>query len=201
MDTSRRPSLTQCASWALVIGGHLLLFLLFSSTRPRDTRIPESVSVLLLLDLPPPPTRLPARPERSSTRGAREHPGPDTSGAPTTPQAQLAEPPVDWQLEAERAARAISAELGKELKCDPSDRPWSLLPKCRKSKRPPEWEPETPRAGFDHLLPYVRLGKRCILGLGFFGCALGKLREANGHLLDDMNDPDRPRSSVPDVTE
>jgi hypothetical protein len=182
----------------LVIGGHLLLFLLFFS--PRETRIPEFVGVLLLLDLPTPPTSLPARPQRSGTR-ATGHPRPDTTGAPTTPEAPLVEPHVDWQIEAERATRAISAESAKERKCDPSDRPWSSLPKCRKSRRPPEWEPETPRAGFDHLLPYVRLGKRCILGLGFFGCALGKLPEANGHLFDDMKDPDRTRSSVPDAAQ
>jgi hypothetical protein len=35
--------------------------------------------------------------------------------------------------------------------------------------------------------------------LGFFGCALGKLPEADGTLFEDMDDPDRPRSSVPDI--
>ena len=48
-------------------------------------------------------------------------------------------------------------------------------------------------------IPYVRIGKRCIVGLGFWGCQLGKLPQANSHLLDGMTDPDRPGSSVPDV--
>jgi hypothetical protein len=38
-----------------------------------------------------------------------------------------------------------------------------------------------------------------VVGLGFFGCALGKKPEANGHLFDGMHDPDRQRSSVPDI--
>ncbi len=37
------------------------------------------------------------------------------------------------------------------------------------------------------------------MGLGFFGCALGKPPEANSHLFDGMHDPDRQRSSVPDI--
>jgi hypothetical protein len=202
MGTNRRPSLTQCTAWAMVIGGHLLLFLLFSNSRPRDIRITESGSVLLLLDLTPPPTKLPARPQRSGTTRARAHARFDTPAAPTTIGVPAPEEPVDWRLEAERSAHAISAEVArKEPKCDDSDRPWSLQPKCKKPQRPPEWEPEIPRAGFDRLIPYVRLGKRCILGLGFFGCAIGKLPEPNSHLFDDMNNPDRLRSSVPDVSE
>ena len=78
-----------------------------------------------------------------------------------------------------------------------SDPPNPLLPKCRKPKPPPEWEPQPKKAGFIGILPYVRVGN-CIVGLGFLGCTVGK-SEANGHLFDDMNDPDRPRSSVPDV--
>jgi hypothetical protein len=51
-------------------------------------------------------------------------------------------------------------------------------------------------AGF---IPHVHIGQRCVVGLGFFGCNLSKLPEANGHLLDGMQDPNRWRSSVPDV--
>ena len=207
MGTNRRLSLTQCTAWSLVIGGHVLLILVFFSTRP--VRMPEFISriqsVLLLPDLAPVPASAAtsgARRRRSSETRMREHPGPDTSDSSGITEAPPAEPSIDWRLEAERSAHAISAELArKEPKCDDSDRTWSLQPKCKKPKRPPEWELETPRAGFDRLIPYVRLGKRCILGLGFFGCAIGKLPEPNGHLFDDMNNPDRPRSSVPDVGE
>jgi hypothetical protein len=209
MQMGRRLSFTRCAVWGVVISGHLLLLLLLSRAPPRGTKIPESdsqnVSVLLLLEVPAPTTRLPAQKPTlslSNLTQARQHFSPNTSVSSTATEAPPAESPIDWQLEAERSAHAISADSArKEPKCDPSDRPWSILPKCRKPKRPQVWEPETPRAGFDHLIPYVRLGKRCILGLGFFGCAIGKLPEANGHLFDDMHDPDRPRSSVPDVDE
>jgi hypothetical protein len=44
----------------------------------------------------------------------------------------------------------------------------------------------------------VRIGKRCVVGLDFSGCQIGKLPEADGTLFDDMRDPDRPRGSVPD---
>ena len=47
-------------------------------------------------------------------------------------------------------------------------------------------------------LPYMELGKRCVIGLGFFGCGIGKLPEPDGTLFDDMDDPNRPRDSVPE---
>jgi hypothetical protein len=53
------------------------------------------------------------------------------------------------------------------------------------------------------LIAYVQVTQRCIVGVGLtgplFGCALGKKPEANGHLLDGMKDPNRQRSSVPDL--
>ena len=59
------------------------------------------------------------------------------------------------------------------------------------------WNPELPRAGVEGVVPYIRLGS-CVIALGAFACAMGK-EEANGHLFDELKDPDRPRSSVPDV--
>ncbi len=47
-------------------------------------------------------------------------------------------------------------------------------------------------------LPYVRVGKRCIVGLGFFACNLGELPKPNTHLFDDMQQGKTPDSSVPD---
>ena len=62
-----------------------------------------------------------------------------------------------------------------------------------------EWNgKEDRRVGFASGLPFVRLGKRCVVGLGFFACNPGELPEVNGHLLDDMKDPERATSSVPD---
>jgi hypothetical protein len=86
-------------------------------------------------------------------------------------------------------------------KCDDSDGPRSWLPKCKKHPSSFQWNEEPHRAGFVDGLPYLRLGKRCILVVGMIGCAVGALPEANGHLFDDLKDPDRNRSSVPDITD
>ena len=95
------------------------------------------------------------------------------------------------------------AELARHetRKCNDSDKPGSWLPKCKKKPSSFEWNAEPQRAGFENGLPYVRLGKRCILILGLVGCALGAAPPANGHLFDDLKDPDRDRSSVPDIAD
>jgi hypothetical protein len=76
-----------------------------------------------------------------------------------------------------------------------------MLPRCNKQPRPFEWNPEQKRVGFAGVLPYVRLGDFCVLGLGFFACAVGERPRANIHLFDEMDNPNRPRSSVPDANQ
>jgi hypothetical protein len=202
-------------AWAIVIGGHVLLLVLISNSRPRDRETPESTpkerTVLLFLDLAPPPDEQQPAPDlqpfHTTVTRALSEPTVDSSSTAITESAPSEIPPgranVDWYREAQQVAQNHAAELAEHNKpqCDPSssDRPGSLLPKCKRRVRPHEWEPEEPKAGFDHLIPYVRLGKRCVVGLGFLGCAFGKLPEADGHLFDDMHDPDRPTSSVPDI--
>jgi hypothetical protein len=98
---------------------------------------------------------------------------------------------ADWDIEASTIANSQASAIFKELKH-----------LCDEAAKPPPWDPEPNKFGLTDgpglRLPFVRLGKRCVLGLGFFGCGVGKLPEANGHVLDDFRDPDRPRSSVPD---
>lgn len=111
-------------------------------------------------------------------------------------------PPLDWHAEAAAVASDHAQQLLREQqrKCEvPGAR--QLRPECRERDFDRDWKPEPPRAGVEGLLPYVRIGKRCAVGLGFFGCAVGKLPKADGHLLDDADDPARPRSSVPDPRE
>jgi hypothetical protein len=110
---------------------------------------------------------------------------------------------VDWDQEAQRVANSQADSIFKELKhlCDEAALRGEQPPGCRRYKKPDPWVAEPKKFGFAGGLPFVRLGKRCVLGLGFFGCGVGKLPEANGHVLDDMRDPDRPRSSVPDPNE
>jgi hypothetical protein len=213
MRTSRRLHYTRIAVWSIVIGGHVLLLVLFSSTRPRDRHNaavgPEPRTILLLLDMAPPPIEAPSEPLAPfapSVARVRVPLNAASLGQAITPDESAPPPrsPVDWYSEAEEVAKDRGSELLAQQRrdCDPSssDRPGSLLPKCGKKKREAaEWEPEPKRAGFSGGLPYVRLGKRCVVALGFFGCALGTLPEADGHVFDDMKDPDRPRSSVPDI--
>jgi len=110
--------------------------------------------------------------------------------------------PMDWGSAASAAAEDIVQGLvkGETRHCDDSpDRPpW--LPPCKRHHGRFEWSEEPKRAGFEGGLPYIRLGKHCILSVGLFGCAIGA-SEANGHLFGDMKDPDRDRSSVPDISE
>lgn len=62
-----------------------------------------------------------------------------------------------------------------------------------------EWKGDEDRAvTMQGIFPVFRLGKRCVLLLVIPSCVLGALPEANQHLLDDMKNPHRSRSSVPD---
>ncbi len=90
---------------------------------------------------------------------------------------------------------------------DAAARPFRSAPvassfrKCEKDKPLPQWRPEPSRVGLANgLLPYVRIGERCVIGLGFFACAVGKLPEGNAEeVLASLRDPERSESSVPDA--
>ncbi len=154
---------------------------------------------------------LPATPPSNPPRGAPQVPSaaaatsslsaPAAPSAAPTLLAPREQARIDWDLEAEVAADDWVAELARHetRRCDDSDKPGSWLPKCRKHRSSFEWNAEPKRAGFEKGLPYVRLGKRCVLVLGIVGCALGAAPPANAHLFDDLKDPDRDRSSVPDI--
>ena len=207
-------SLRDCVVWAVIIGGHALLITIFSDSGKRHVALVSaeapSPGVLVLLDLPPPATEQ-AAPESPlvtpfpapaiSTRVTQPS-LPDDSTAITLPAEEEAPPagPIDWNLEARRSARYA---VESSLKPGPKrigEQPVSPFREKKKSSHEFQWDPEPNKAGLaSGFIPYVRIGKRCILGLGFWGCQLGKLPEANSHLLDGMTDPDRPRSSVPDV--
>ena len=200
MDTLRRLSPRDCVVFVAVIGGHVLLLALLP--RFGVPRAPASAPerTLLLIELPPPAipeTQAPpgsASSPRARKRLPRAAPA-DTAITPLLPQQPA--PPIDWTLEAERAARDNAAG---RIEPDPrafGEHPVSPYRRCKPRESSFEWDPEPDKAGFAGGLPYVRLGKRCIVGLGFFGCAIGKLPEANGELFADMHAPDEPESSVP----
>jgi hypothetical protein len=114
----------------------------------------------------------------------------------TPPQAAPLSP-IDWMAEQQRAAESTGSTLWKQLSqhCHEAQAQHIYPPECHRYVAPDLWEPEHKHFGLAGPLPYVRAGN-CVLGLGFFGCAVGTL-PAKSHLFDGMLDPDRP-SSIPD---
>jgi hypothetical protein len=186
---------------AIVAGGHLcaVIFWIMRDTVPQQHE-PDARTALEVILVPESAQKSAAAvPKLNTARTSRrEH----TRALPATSpvaQAELTAPQIDWTREAQSVARARAAVIAPEHTCDDRDRPGSSLPKCKEGGPAFQWDPEPSRVGVQGLIPYVRLGKHCVLGLGFFGCALGKLPGANGKLFDDLNGPGRPRSSVPDA--
>lgn len=191
--------------FALVVGAHVLLLMLPLDVERRERGEREGSDRRTLLIFP----RTPAA-ERRLRRELRQPPEPaiETNIAIEAPTAisvvPLSEsstsgpgsaPSIDWSEEARRSAAEAAAKVPSpdRSKCDSTGLDDPALPNC---KPRPEFKWAPPKAGFANGLPYVTLGDRCVVGLGFFGCALGK-PPANGKLFDGMDDPDRDRSSVP----
>jgi hypothetical protein len=198
MDNRRRLSLRDCVVCIVVIGGHVVLLALLS--RMSVQRLPASLSerALLLIELPPPERSEAPPPSPAKARlRTREAPARPTGSAITLPAPRDPAPWVDWQAEGERAARDAAARQAEPGPRAFGEQPVSRYRKCKPRDSSFEWDPEPDKAGFAGGLPFVRLGKRCVVGLGFFGCGIGKLPEANGELFAHMHSADEPESSVP----
>jgi len=205
-------SVRDCVVWAFIIGGHALLILVFTGGKRQVQQVSlnaPSPGVLLLIDLPeqastPEPATEPQLASAPLFMPRLPPPEIDTgSTAITLPEDTEQNAPgtnaIDWNLEAARSARAVVERGAKSREKHIGTHPPSPF---REKKKPKEfeWNPEPKKAGLAAgFIPYVVIGQRCVVGLGFFGCALGKKPEANGHLFDGMHDPDRQRSSVPDI--
>lgn len=201
---SDREGFRRGAALAAAVVVHALLIAawsqLIAKRKPPAAPAQERRSLLVLLDLEvqkrastdevraTPPSPQQERDERESTAITLppSAPPPSASEARTSPR-------IDWALEAERSARATVEETAR-----PGPRNFGPRDAPAPAPKPPEfdWAPE--QSGFSGGLPYVRLGKRCVVGLGFFGCAVGELPEPNGELFEGMRDPNRHDSSVPD---
>jgi len=207
MLTVRRESLARCVAAVVVIGGHVLLIVLFSSSHPRRfndaaSSVP-SRGTLVVLELRP-LLEQPSAAEPEHAGAVVTAPRVQPASPPvldTAIQALPMRPPIDWYREAEIVAREAAARAMPPARadCDEAPRPGSLGPKCRKDASEFLWDPEPRRFGIEGGIPYVRLGP-CVVALIAFGCGIGKT-EANGELFKDMRHPDRPTSSVPDVDE
>jgi hypothetical protein len=105
--------------------------------------------------------------------------GHDSNQFDQGPQADLTAPLTDWSAELDSVAKAEAPGLLAERrqKCHEAEMRGEFLVGCGKAKTPDIWDHHKGLAD---------------------SFAIGK-RQANGHLFDDMNDPDRDRSSVPDI--
>ncbi|MGC3982307.1 MAG: hypothetical protein QM808_13720 [Steroidobacteraceae bacterium] len=102
-------------------------------------------------------------------------------------------PAVDWQVESEQASRSfVQRRLAEKAATPRAMGSRKAAVESKKSKSDSfEWRPQEKRAGFTGGLPYVRLGKNCMLVLVFIGCGFGGSPEANaanGDLFKDMRD-------------
>jgi hypothetical protein len=226
MDKARgRNSFGRLTVLAIVVGGHVLLVMLFANSRPAEprpssSRSSEAPEALVLLNLEPQPeparvSETPALEPMTASAAAILRPSaiasadpsaiPDpfvgSSGSAIT-ELPSENPAIDWEREAQRTAASMAPSLiRKQLReCEEAKKHGKYPPGCKKpaSEYEPHWEPEPRRAGFAPL-PYVRIGKRCVVGLGFFGCTLGKLPEPDGSVFENAYDTNRPQSSVPEV--
>lgn len=190
MEQARGRALRRSGVLVIVLGGHVLLALLLSSSRPTDTRKgamePRTVLIVLTPEPPhseePPVERTRETPPTTSGRPRRavrvrktpiSTPSEDrreTSGsiAITTPDASGTTPKKDWQLEMESTLRAMMPDIQQEWqrRCDEAERAHApRIPGCNRRSYDGPWRPSGPFL----------------------------------FSLKDLRDPDRPRSSVPDL--
>jgi hypothetical protein len=192
----------------LVLGGHWLLIEVLLGSRHLELRsltgdspepwiwIPSTPQSPR--EQPPEPTK--SRPSTQSARPVRTKPAAGPVAAPVPPRERAEKNAPDWVSEAHSVAQSMAPQLNNELeeKCATARRlAQALPPGCKKESFEKDWRPQPQRTGFVGIFPYVRLGK-CIIGLGFFGCAVQE-PTADGTLFEDFRNPDRPRSSVPDL--
>jgi hypothetical protein len=192
----------------------VLLWLLWLGFRARGDQEPEPpvFVTLSLMTMAPVPPIVPTEPQRPKVAPRAQRvpsvvqspvliqsvaPPVATEPVPSSEPPVEPQPPVNWSREAVLAAQAFArAEAAKDDTFSPP--PTGIYEPCKPKESSMQWKgKDDRRAGFSGGLPFVRLGS-CTITLGAFGCGFGGTPEANGHLLDDMNDPDRSRSSVPD---
>jgi hypothetical protein len=200
MLTRRTRSYRDYLVIALVLCGHAVLLVLFARARQREqvANDQSNRTTAFLIEVPASatPEMTPIEPAISRTTIV-EVPPPSAESAPSAPSTPVTTPATapDWRREAERAAgNAIREQSAPQPRKFGAREAPAEAPKAR----PFGWDPSPGRFGFSGGLPYMELGKKCVIGLGFFACGIGELPPANGELFEHMDDPDREHSSVPD---
>jgi hypothetical protein len=194
--------------WAAILAGHGLLLVIVlrieNQARISSPEIAGAGSFVWLSLSPPIVESVAIQPVPVTPRALHRARQPESPLQIQPITAPVTTPRVDWSHEAAVSGAAIAdAEATAASKPGTFSPPPRVVRKpCQPKKSSMEWkEPRVGMAGSEgglHL-PFVAVGKRCVIGLGFFGCNLGELPEPNSHLLDDMHDPDRSRSSIPAV--
>lgn len=192
-------STREYCSIGLVLIGHTLLVLLFVQVRHRD-RPAEAASRTTLFFIEPSSRVSEPSPQLVVPRATTLVIPPPTLPSEVVDVTPATTPSIagrssDWRGEAQRSAsRAIEAHTAPKPRGFEERAPASREAKQRKFN----WDPSPGRFGISGGLPYMELGKRCVIGLGFFGCGIGKLPQPDGTLFEDMDDPNRSRDSVPE---
>lgn len=210
MEWTTRRSPDRVGWIAMVLGGHwLLIEVLFGSRfvgpQPAGANFPElSLWIPVKPDTPPEDhERIEKNAHHTRARISQpvrtELPAAEVA-APAQPSVAPVENVPDWMFDAHSVAQSMAPRLIDELqdRCAAARRLAQALPAGCKQEGPAKtWEPEPQRAGFVGIFPYVRVG-RCIIGLGFWGCAV-QTPVPDGTLLEDFRNPNRPVGSVPDL--
>ena len=187
--------------WLVVIGAHGAVFFWLGDSGLRGERERGEVIVDVALTLvperiePPMPDQADApTPTPGTVRRRRREAA--AEAVPTGQPPAATAPTLDWHAAAERAAqRATAGALNPTRAFDSPESPYR---DCQRKKNNFEWKPDARRTGWANGLPYVRMGKRCVVGLGFFGCAVdSELPPADGELFEDMGTANQMDGSVP----
>jgi hypothetical protein len=188
--------------WLVVIGSHTVaIFWLWHSDEFIERGEEVLIVELALTRVPPPAEPAPARP---ATPRRRREPPPAAARDVPPAMAPVATPvspgkAPDWRAAAELSAQRVLSGEGDGRR-DFTSIPESPYRDCLRKPNNFEWKPDAKRTGWSGGLPYVRMGRRCVVGLGFFGCiADPELPPADGTLLEDMNTINRMDGTVPGV--
>lgn len=197
-DRVRKPRDIVVAGCVLI--GHVILVLLFARAREHERSEAGEAQRTMLISIPP---REPTSPSASTEPPSIAQPTLIIVPPPPLPEIESSAPAsstprsIDWRREAAR-----SADTAIRMQSAPGPRGFEERAPAESPVKPKAfgWDPSPGKVGISGGLPYVEVGKRCVIGLGFFGCAIGELPAPNGELFEGMDDPNRDRSSVPEVT-
>lgn len=204
-----KRSSARFAAGTAVLGIHVLLALLFLRVKHgAQAQRPQAeirANILNLLRLPRriPNQRGPIEETERSRLLPKHLRNLKASGMPgmTLPEV----PPValpyrskmDWYRAADEVAHSLTNVRRPRVYPGSGEHPKSPYRDCVQQPQF-AWDPQPTVVGLDHhLVPYLRLGKYCVITLGSFGCAFGHYPGPNGHLFDSIRNRDPTQDGEP----